>query len=320
MDSVKLISFQMYEPVMPERLDMSIWRRFINFRAYKFSQEITFNDLLDNLKKRKGDYENRSDGWAIEDGYFPRFKTEDDLSYFIYMHFVRDGNASRVQGSDAYHHYPIGCAVDFKNKLIIVSTSAKDALRGLVEEEMFEPIRALTNIDSYTYNGEFLLWLAYTFGKIPSKKINDEITIEDVKAISSEHDTENRQNVSQAVTRVTEYPETKVMLGLGGFATGIKSKFKSQTDIYELNLYTDGRILAKNSAKLEEIEEKTLYAIDIHNMIQESFSEFNNFIKEKDWNKIKVDYQLALLDEAMESVRVAIEAAKESVKGASGDG
>jgi hypothetical protein len=231
------------------------------------------------------------------------------------MHFVRDGNASRVQGSDAFHYYPIGCAIDLKNKLIIVSTSAKDALRGLVEEEMFEPIRAITTIDSYTYNGEFLLWLAYVFGKIPSRKINDRIFIEDVKAISSEHDAENRQNVSQAGTRVTEYPETKVMLGLGGFATGIKSKFRSRGDIYELNLYTDGRILARNVKKHEEIKDKTLYAIDIHESIQESFSEFNKFIKEKDWNKLKVDYQLALLDEAMESVKVAIEAAKETIKG-----
>ena len=184
---------------------------------------------------------------------------------------------------------------------------------------MFDPIRALTNIDPYTYNGEFLLWLAYTFGKIPSRKINDVISIEDVKAISSEHDTENRQNVSQAGTRVTEYPETKVMLGLGGFATGIKSKFRSNGELYELNMYNDGRIIARNSPKLEEIQEKTIYAIDVHRMIQKSFSEFNNFIKEKDWNKIKVDYQLALLDEAMESVRVAIEAQKETIKKANAE-
>jgi len=88
---------------MSDQLDMSIWKRFINFRAYKFDREIASEKLIDNLKKRKGDYENRSDGWAIEDGYFPRFNIENNLLYFIYMHFVRDGNASRVQGSDAYH-------------------------------------------------------------------------------------------------------------------------------------------------------------------------------------------------------------------------
>lgn len=298
---------------MPEQLDMSIWKRFINFRAYKFDQEITSDKLIINLKKRKGDYESRTDGWTTDEGYFPRFKAEGNLLYFIYMHFVRDGNASRVQGSDAFHYYPIGCAIDLEKRLIIVSTSA-NALKDLVEEDMLEPIRGLTNIDSYTYNGEFLLWLAYIFGKIPARKINDAISIEDVRSISSEHDADNRQNVSQAITRVTEYPETKVMLGLGGFATGIKSTMRFRNDKYELNLYTDGRILAKNGAKLEEIKEKTLYAINIHEMIQESFSEFNKFIKEKKWNEIKVDYQLTLLDEVMESVRVAVEAQKEAVK------
>lgn len=291
---------------MTEQLDMPIWTKGIYFKAYKLAKNITLENLKSNLKKRSGNYEKRSDGWLTEDAYFPRFLTSDNLAYFIYMHFVKDGNASRVQGSDVWRYHPVGCAIDLKNKLIIVSTSSQNAIKGMVEDEMFEPIRALANIDSYSYNGDFLFWLAYIFDKIPSRKINNKISIEDVKAITSKQEKGTRSNAAYAGTQVTEYTETKVILGLCGFATGIKSKFKSNSDIYELDLYIDGRIIARNGGHLEEIKEKTLYAIDIHEAIQESFSEFDKFVEKEDWNKIRKEFQLSILTEALETLKTAI--------------
>ena len=141
---------------MTDQLDMPIWTKGINFKAYKLDKGITLEDLKSNLSKRSGNYEKRTEGWLTEEGYFPRFKTIDNLAYFIYMRFARDGNASRVQGSDVWRYHPIGCAIDIENNLIIVSTSSQTAIKGMVEERMFEPIRALSNIESYSYNGDFL--------------------------------------------------------------------------------------------------------------------------------------------------------------------
>jgi len=296
----------MYDCIMSDQLDMPIWTKGVNFKAYRLAKKITLDDLKLNLNKRPGNYEKRVDGWLTEETYFPRFKTTEDLVYFIYMHFARDGNASRVQGNDVWRYHPVGCAIDLKNNLIIVSTSSQTTIKGLVEDKMFEPIRALANIDSYNYNGDFLFWLLYIFDKIPTKAINGRISIEDVKAVTNKQEIGTRSNAAYAGTQVTEYTETKVILGLSGFATGIKSKFNSNSNIYEINLYIDGRIIARNNENLEETKDKTLYAIDIHKAIQESFSEYDNFTKKEKWSEIKKAFQLAILTEALETLKTAI--------------
>ena len=146
----------------------------------------------------------------------------------------------------------------------------------------------------------------YVFDKISTKKINDRVSIKDVQAITNKQETGTRSNAAYAGTQVTEYTETKVILGLSGFTTGIRSTFLSKSDVYELNLYMDGRIIARNNVALEETKDKTLYAIDIHKAVQESFSEYDKFVKKEDWIKIKKEFQVAILTEALETLKTAI--------------
>lgn len=285
---------------MTEQIEIpSFWKNSINFKAYKLDRSLNYEELIEILRKNGGNLEQNKKGWLAK---YPHFKTNDkNIASFIYVNFKKNTRASRHLGFEVIEPEYFGFTFYFSYKLIIVSTSNNFKLSYLVERDAFTPIRTLTNISGCGYSGDFLFWLAYRFDT-DNRKINNDIIIDDITAISSSHENLNLQDAVSSNTRVTKHIETQIILGLNKFATATISKFKSNGNYYTFNLYFDGRVKAKH-AEVETKEEKVMYAKQIHDIIQSAHEEYNKIADVEEWRKLKDDFSRTLLESGLSRLK-----------------
>ena len=286
-----------------------IWSRGINFKVYEFDNKIKYDVLLKNLKHYRGDVVQQKEGWLTD---YPYLRTEDEnIASFIYTTFRRDVGASRVEGHDVYVPEYISCNFHFEEKLIIVST-ASDSKLNYVEKKIFNTIQSLTNPNGCNYTPDFLFWLAYKYD-IAEKKIANDIIITDITAISSEREKFNVTGAVTATTEVINHIEAKIILALHGFANGASLKINKDKKDFKLKLSADGRISATQVVNIDTKEDKALYALDIHNIIQECYKEYSKD-KKVEWKIDKDDYRRGLLKDSVDALYSLIKDFNESTE------
>ena len=287
-----------------------IWSRGINFKVYGLDNKIKYDVLLKNLKHYRGDVLQQKEGWLTDNPYL---KTEDEnIASFIYTRFRRDAGASRVEGHDVYVPESISCNFHFEEKLIIVSTANDSKLNYLVEKKIFDTIRSLTDPYGCNYKPDFLFWLAYKYD-IDGKKITNDIKVTDITAISSEREKFNLTDAVTANTEVTNHIEAKILLALYGFANGARLKINMNKKDYNLKLSADGRISATPGVNIDTKEDKALYALNIHHIIQKCYEEYSKD-KKLEWDNNKKNYRQSLLKDIVKSLSSLFEDFDESTE------
>lgn len=270
------------------KAEIRIWSRSISFRAYNISKTIKFDKLEKVIKEHSGNSANKKEGWLTNTPYF---KNEDNsVATFVYLTFKRDAGASRVEGHDVYVPDPIGFSFYFNEGLLIVSTANDSKLRSTVEKRIFNSIALLGQPIAIRYPFDFLYWLAYKHDNRQAK-ITDNLLIDDIKAVSSEIETFNLNGAVSANTKVTNYVHAQVLLALNGWANGANLDFICDDVVYSLRLFSDGRINAAKREDIEAREEKVIYALKVHNLLQEAYKEFIKIEKTKEWGYAKNEYR-----------------------------
>ena len=273
-----------------------IWSRGIRFKVYQLDSTIEYKKVAKCLSNYSGNTSNQKEGWLTE---YPYFKTDDsDVAAFLYVTFKRDAGASRVKREEIRVPEYVSCNYFFKENLVIVSTSSGPKLSNLVEKKMFGPIRALARIDPCGYSGDFLYWLAYKHDR-KEMKITDNIHVADIQAISSEREQLNVSDAVSANTKVTSHIEAQVLLALYGFANGASVSINADKKDHHLKLLSDGRIYAKHGLDIETNEDKAMYALYIHQIIQECYREYSIDKEGEEWEKNKKEYRQSLFKKSI---------------------
>ena len=162
------------------------------------------------------------------------------------------------------------------------------------------------------YTPDFLFWLAYKYD-IAGKKITNDIIITDITAISSEREKFNLTDSITATTEVTNHIEAKILLALYGFANGARLRINKDKKDFNIKLSADGRISAKQGVNIDTKEEKVLYALNIHNIIQKCYKEYSKD-KKVEWKTNKKDYQRGLLKNSVDALSSLIKDFDESTE------
>ena len=273
-----------------------IWSRGIRFKVYQLDSTIEYKKVAKCLSNYSGNTSNQKEGWLTE---YPYFKTDDgDVAAFLYVTFKRDAGASRVKREEIRVPEYVSCNFFFKQNLVIVSTSSGSKLNNLVEKKMFNPIRALARIYSCDYSGDFLYWLAY---KHDHKEMIENIHVADIQAISSEREQFSVSDAVIANTKVTSHIEAQVLLALYGFANGASISINADKKDHSLKLSSDGRIYTKHGLDIETNEDKAMYALYIHEIIQKCYREYS-IEKGGEWEKNKKEYRQSLFEKSIDAL------------------
>lgn len=277
-----------------------IWSRGIRFKVYKLDSPLEYKKVVKCLSNYNGNTSNQEEGWLTE---YPYFKTEEsDVAAFLYVTFKRDAGASRVKREEIRVPEYVSCNFFFKQNLVIVSTSSGSKLSNLVEKKMFDPIRELARIDPCGYSGDFLYWLAYKHDR-KEMKITDNIHVADIQAISSEREQFNVSDAVSANSKVTSHIEAQVLLAIYGFANGASISINADKKDHRLKLSSDGRIYTKHGMDIETNEDKAMYALYIHKIIQKCYKEY--YIDKEggeEWEKNKKEYRQSLFKKSIDAL------------------
>ena len=281
---------------MSEQLEIPVWNRGINFKVYNLAQRITYDDLLHKLTRHSANINNKVDGWVTNP---PEFVTSNKTSAcFIYISFKQNANSSRLHSDKIMEYDSAGFVFDFASQLVILTTSGQDKINTLRRANAFMPISDLTQISGCSYSGKFLFWLSHLLEN-ENGNVCDDICIKDISAITNNLENLNISDVVSANTQVTFFPETKVILGLNGGASGIRLKVTSNNEEYDFDLYSDGRVRAKKPSSIKLIEDKAHYAKMIHNILQKSYNQYNSLVNSGEWSRTDENkYQVCLLKDA----------------------
>lgn len=280
-----------------------IWKMGIRYKVYQLDNSLDYEKLVEKLSKYSANTSNEKDGWLIK---YPYFKTDNgNVAAILYVVFKRDAGASRVKREEIKVPEYVNCNFFFEEKIIIVSTSNSYKLSNLVEKVIFEPIQAITRIIPCVYSGDFIYWLAYKYDR-KGRKITDNMHIADIQAISSERENFNISDAVSANTNVTSHIEAQVILALSGFTNGASLVLNKDGKDHRFKLSSDGRIYAKNGLYIETNEEKAMYALYVHNIIQECYEEYSKDIS-GEWEINKKEYQQSLFKNSVNSLLVLTE-------------
>lgn len=279
---------------MDGKAEIAIWSRSISFRAYIIDKVIKLEELEKAIKKYKN--KDKKEGWLVDTPYFK--SKDNNIATFLYISYRRDAGASRVEGHEVYVPDPIGVSFYFKEKLIIVSTANDSKLRSTVEKKIFGTIASFGIPFGIAYSANFLYWLAYKHdtGNI---RIANNLFIDDIKALSSEIEKFNLSGAVGANTKVTSYVQAQTLLALNGWANGANVILRSGGLEYPLRLSSDGRISATKREDIEAREEKVLYALEIHNLLQAAYKEFVKIVDTEEWEKAKNVYRCNMIRECV---------------------
>ena len=276
---------------MSPNVHVPIWTRGINFKVYASEQEYTHDQLVNSLSQFEGDFKKKKAGWELE----PICISEDKkFSCFEYVHFKKNGNATKVQGSQVYETDGAGIMFDIKNKTIIPATTSIQKLSSLIENNAFKAVREITEPRGYSYSNDFLFWLTFNYmtGKpaiLPKTQI-DAITI-----LKSNREEGHLTDSIRGFGDVTGHTESHVILGLCGDLSAINVLLNSNGKDYNFNINSDGRIQVPMDENLETIEEKHEHAMEIHSILQKAYDEYNKYVKNNDWPLIKREFRIRLV-------------------------
>ncbi len=299
---------------MPD-LELSIWKRGVNFQVFSMEK------LIENkvLKQKIGQYLANTDigtsGWYDNSPLFsntPLNSNKEDVACYIYLipnnlKALNNNGTKALSRKNIPNYRSVACTFYFTDNLVIVSLIDQKKLATEIDQEAFRPVKELTKCIAHEYSTDFLFWLLYR-QDVCNKIITDNISIEYIYAFSSD-DKHNLTNAIHARKNVTNFFESKLILALRGNASGVKIIVKNNSIPYNFTLFYDGRISLKDvkqnitgiekadintgNAKelIDEIKEKSTIAKDVHKLIGECYSEYKKIKDTKEWIKAKDLYR-----------------------------
>ncbi len=280
-----------------QRQKVPVWSRSINFKVYHFERAIKYNELKKAVENKSGNLENKKEGWLTT---FPYIKSNKIIAY-MYIKFKRDAAASRAEGHEVLVADPVVCNFYLDDGLAIVSTASESKLTYIVEKRMFDTLDFIERPVGIEYSTRFLYWLAYMH-QLGGKKITDDISIEDVQSISSDLEKANLSDSSRANTEVTSYLHAKTILASNGFANAARIEIDSNKKSYSIKLTSDGRINIKPEESIEGKEEKALYALENHEILQKIYKIYSSQKDSTSWEKNKLKYRCFLIKNCVDEL------------------
>lgn len=280
---------------MNGRAEITVWKGSLNFMVYKIDQMIKLDELESTIEKYNWNRDMYEEGWLADKSYFK--SNDNNIASFLYSTFRKHNKLSNEFGYTVKIPEPTGLSFYLKEKLVIASTSSDSTLQNKVEKKMFNTVAALCTPIRIGYTPDFIFWLVY---KHDNKyiKITNGLIIEDVRAILTDIEGFNLSGSCGANTNVMKYTQAKALLALNGQVRGARLELKTHHEAYAFRFASDGRIISEKRDLIDN-GEKVRYVLEIHNLLQEAYAEYNKIKDTNEWKKQKIEYIYNLFQECI---------------------